>query len=64
MKCQESHFKMAGFDRSLTEHLDYWSEQKVNFGFGFDAKSMLVKLAKNVEDEDDTEIEYRPRKCD
>ena len=38
-------------DFSMTEHLDYWSEQKVNFVFGFDAKSNLVKLAKNVEDE-------------
>jgi hypothetical protein len=46
-------------DFTMTEHLDRWAEDGVRFVFGYDANPSFVARAKNLQDEDFSELQRR-----
>lgn len=50
-------------DFSMTERLGFWSDQKVEFVFGFDAHRTLTDLAREIKNDDWRELK-RPRKAE
>jgi hypothetical protein len=63
--CQKAGFKKillrGDTDFSQTEHLDRWNDKNVRFVFGMDTMPNLVKIAKNIPEEEWEAMIRRPK---